>query len=491
MKYLFFCLLCCFCLPTLQAVTNGAHLQIQIENYEGKEVYLVKYVGDQAYIKDTLVAETNGQFVYQSEEKLKSGIYYIVIPPKNEFVEILLTEEEQHYTLQMDHTRLTKDREFTNAPQNSLLQDYRLFMEDKSAIHRSIVGAPQEGEEKQPLDEVQQGKLSSLRQEVKSFQKKLIEKEPESLAATIIKTQIEPDYPEFTGTEAERQQQKFWYTKAHFFDPFTSDNRLFSSNLFFQKVEQYLERYTAIQPDSISQSIDRVLTLVNDDEEAFRFYYLKFLNEYLQSTYVGMDAVVVHLVNEFMKKGRADFIAADKRKELIAKASRWETLLIGKIAPAFRSYHLDVEGTLLHKNEEDPNQRFKLSGLLDLHSLESPFTLVVFWSPTCGHCKKTMPELVKFHQDYQAKGLEVVAVCDKEAEEYPGCAQAIKDWDAIHWINTVDPSNSYRFLFYVDETPKMFLLDHKKEILLKGNLKLDSLGPILEDFIGKYEGGER
>ncbi len=491
MKYFLLSFLCFLCLSTLQATINGAHLKIEIENYEGKEVYLVKYVGDQAYIKDTLLAETSGQFIYKSEEKLKSGIYYIVIPPKNEFVEILLTEEEQQYTLQMDHTRLTEDREFVNAPQNSMLQNYRLFMEGKSDTHKSIVGTPKEGEEKPTLAEKQQNQLTALRKEVKTFQKELIEKHPQSLAATIIKTQIEPDYPDFDGNETERQQQKFWYTKAHFFEPFTSDSRLFSSNLFFQKVEQYFERYTAIQPDSINQSIDQVLGLVNNDEEAFRFYYLKFLNEYLQSSYVGMDAVVVHLVKHYMKKGKADFIAADKRKELIAKASRWETLLIGKTAPAFRSYHLDVEGTLLHKNEEDPNQRFKLSGLLDLHNLESPFTLLVFWSPTCGHCKKTMPELVKFHQEYKAKGLEVVAVCDKETEEYPGCAQAIKDWDAIHWINTVDPSNNFRFLFYVDETPKMFLLDHKKEILLKGNLKLDSLGPILEDFMKKYEAGER
>lgn len=491
MKYFVLSILCFIGYSNLQATINGAHLKIEIENYEGKEVYLVKYVGDQAYIKDTLLAEADGQFIYKSEEKLKSGIYYIVIPPKNEFVEILLTEEEQQYTLQMDHTRLTEDREFINAPQNTILQDYRLFMEGKSEIHRSIVGTSTEGEEKTVLNEEQQGQLAALRKEVKIFQTELIDEQPQSLAATIIKTQLEPDYPEFAGTEAERQQQKFWYTKAHFFDPFTNDARLFSSNLFFQKVEQYFERYTAILPDSINQSIDLVLNLVNSDEEAFRFYYLKFLNEYLQSNYIGMDAVVVHMVNKYMKTGKADFIAADKRKELIAKASRWETLLIGKMAPAFRSYHLDVEGTLLNKNDEDPNQRFKLSGLLDLQNLDSPFTLLVFWSPTCGHCKKTMPELVKFHKEYQEKGLEVVAVCDKETEEYPGCAQAIKDWDAIHWINTVDPSNSYRFLFYVDETPKMFLLDHKKEILLKGNLKLDSLGPILEDFMQKYEEGER
>ncbi len=87
--------------------------------------------------------------------------------------------------------------------------------------------------------------------------------------------------------------------------------------------------------------------------------------------------------------------------------------------------------------------------------------------------------------------MEVIAICDKETDEYPSCAQAIKDWGAIKWINTVDPSQRYRFLFYVDETPKMFLLDHKKEILLKGSLKVDSLGAIMDDFIKRYEEGER
>lgn len=491
MKYLIASLLGMACTFSLLATDNGAHLKIEIANYEGEEVYLVKYVGDQAYIKDTLQSSMDGQFIYQNEEKLKSGIYYIVIPPKNEFVEILITAEEQDYTLQMDHTRLTTDREFTNAPENSVLQNYRLFMEAKTLIHRELTGQEKKDTTEIALTDLTKAKLKDLRAEVKTFQEKIIEKQPNSLASTIVKTQIEPEYPSLTGNEGEQQKQKFWFRKAHFFDPFEEDERLFSSNLFFHKVEQYLKQYTFVQPDSISQSLDEILNLVEKDEEAFRFYYLKFLNEYLQSNLVGMDAVVVHLVREYMQQGKADFITADKRKELIDKVDRWETILMGKIAPEFRSYHLDVEGTILKKNEEDPNKRFELSGLLDLHQFKSPFTLLVFWSPTCGHCKTTMPKLVKFHEAYQDKGLEVIAICDKETGEYPACAEAIKDWGAIKWMNTVDPSQQYRFLFYVDETPKMFLLDHKKEILLKGSLKVESLGEIMDDFIKRYEEGER
>ncbi|MEZ5043086.1 MAG: TlpA disulfide reductase family protein [Saprospiraceae bacterium] len=474
---------------SLLANADGAHLKIHIQNYDGSTVYLVKYLGDKAYIKDTLQLNTAGQFVYESEEKLKSGMYYIVVPPKNEFVELLITEEEQDYTLEMDHAKLTTDLEFKNAPENSLLQEYRVFMQSKAVDHQKIMAELEEAKAAGADGAKSEKRLQSLRAEVKKFQRKTIDKQPKSLAATIVKTQKEPDYPVFAGEEAEQSRQQFWFAKQHFFDPFEDDKRLFTSHLFYGKVEQYFEKYTFTHPDSLNVSIDKILQLVTPDEEAFRFYYLKFLNKYLQSDLMGMDAVVVHLVRNYMQKGKADFIAEDKRKELIEKADLWEPILIGKIAPDFRLYNLDVEGTLLNKNDENPNKRFQLSGMLDLYQVKSPFTLLVFWSNTCGHCKKTMPQLVEFYEKYKAKGLEVLAVCDKGYKEYPGCAQALKDWGALKWYNAVDPYLKYKLSYDVDSTPKMYLLDQDKKILLKGNLKIESLGELMDSFVDEYKEG--
>ncbi|MCB0632327.1 MAG: thioredoxin-like domain-containing protein [Saprospiraceae bacterium] len=486
MKHFGLILLTILCPLFLFAVADGADLLIEIKNYKGPEVYLVNYIGDKAYVKDTLQAADPGQFHYQSEEKLKSGIYYIVLPPNNEFVEILITEEEQHYTLHMDHTRLTADRKFDNAPQNSLFQEYRLFMEDQTAIHEQIMVRKKKEADDGTDSQESDADLTALQSKVKKYQQEVISRAPESLTATIIRSQQAPDLPEFSGSEEEQREQEFWYAKAHYFDAFKTDGRLFTSNLFFQKVDQYFKRYTAMHPDSLIRSIDEVLQLVEPDAEAFQFYYLKFINEYLQSKYVGMDAVVVHLVQEYMEKGKTDaFINQKKRKEWTAKADRWATLLIGKTAPDFRSFHLDAEETITLHQINDPDRQYQLSDLVELHNLDSPFTLLLFWSPTCGHCKQAVPKLVEFSKKYKDKGLQVLAVCDKDPDEYPACAQAIKDWGMIEWINTVDPSALYRYLFYVDETPKMFLLDNKKEILLKGNLKIESLEEALDMFIEK------
>lgn len=470
------------------AENDGASLHIEIANYEGSEIYLVNYIGDKAYVKDTLQAKAFGQFHYQSEEQLKSGIYYLVLPPNNEFVEILITEEEQQYSLHMDHTRLTTDRRFENAPQNSLFQEYRLFMDAQTEVHEQIMTQKKEQADKgEDLDQVTT-KLKALESKVRGHQIKMIEQAPESLTATIVRTQHAPDLPEFNGTEEEQREQKFWYTKTHFFDPFEQDGRLFTSNLFFHKVEQYFKQYTAIHPDSIIHSVDKVLQLVEADQEAFQFYFLKFMNEYLQSNLVGMDAVVVHLVQSYMKVGKTDaFLGETKRREWIAKADRWATILMGETAPDFRSFQLSVEETITLEQIKDNDRRYQLGDLVELSKIKSPFTLLLFWSPTCGHCKQAVPKLVAFSKKNKDKGLQVLAVCDKDPDEYPACAQAIKDWGMIEWINTVDPSALYRYLFYVDETPKMFLLNGEKEILLKGNLKIESLEEALDLFIEEYE----
>ena len=194
----------------------GPILKIEIDNYSGAEVYLVKYLGDKAYIKDTLQRTASGQFAYQSEEKLASGIYYIVIPPKNEFVEILITEEEQDYKLQMDHTQLTSDREFSNAPQNALLENYRLFMTAKTELHREIITEKEAAADAIAIKAIDE-KLKVLQTEVQAFQKEVIKQQPTSLAATIVKTQLAPAYPKFEGSNEERQRQQFWFAKTHFF----------------------------------------------------------------------------------------------------------------------------------------------------------------------------------------------------------------------------------------------------------------------------------
>ncbi len=61
-----------FCLIIAGSAWAGAgyRIQIQIDNYEGEELYLAHYLGDKVYIDDTTSVQTDGLFLFEGEEKL-------------------------------------------------------------------------------------------------------------------------------------------------------------------------------------------------------------------------------------------------------------------------------------------------------------------------------------------------------------------------------------------------------------------------------------
>lgn len=62
-------------------------------------------------------------------------------------------------------------------------------------------------------------------------------------------------------------------------------------------------------------------------------------------------------------------------------------------------------------NQALPNLPFTtLDGRMGtLDSLRGKVVLVNFWATWCPYCRKEMPAIQKFYQDYQAQGFEVVA----------------------------------------------------------------------------------
>ena len=88
-----------FCMIGLQSGISqeGYQITAQLENFEEKEAYLAYYYGEKPYIKDTVTISQKGLVVFEGKEPLKGGIYLIVLPPNNQFVQIFISEGEQHF----------------------------------------------------------------------------------------------------------------------------------------------------------------------------------------------------------------------------------------------------------------------------------------------------------------------------------------------------------------------------------------------------------
>ncbi|HWB62003.1 MAG TPA: TlpA disulfide reductase family protein, partial [Chitinophagales bacterium] len=93
------------------------------------------------------------------------------------------------------------------------------------------------------------------------------------------------------------------------------------------------------------------------------------------------------------------------------------------------------------------------------------YTMLLFWSPSCDHCKKEMPDISALFQKYHKQGLQIFAVAiSATPEEW-------KDFINTHemdWVNVMEPQNSgNRSLadYIVAFIPTMVLFDAKGEIL--------------------------
>jgi thiol-disulfide isomerase/thioredoxin len=102
-----------------------------------------------------------------------------------------------------------------------------------------------------------------------------------------------------------------------------------------------------------------------------------------------------------------------------------------------------------------------------LSDLKSNYTVVVFGASWCQKCTEELPELTKQYSKWKSNGVEVVFVSlDENKELFENFASIfpfISTCDYQKWNSTIVKD------YYVFGTPTMYLLNDKREILLRPN----------------------
>ena len=452
-------------LQTLAAVEDY-QIEVTVKNYKQDKLILAHYLGSTILIDHTATISETGSFIFNDEKALPAGVYLLVLPPDNQYIEIFITEEEKKYSLTFDATTLTKDIVFENAPDNTLFYDYVKFSGQNRSKMEALIQTIQAGRETEKDVKKEEAELENLQQALETYKENLLQKHPEKLATTIIKSNKQLTIPKFEGDGETVRLQEYLYRRTHFFDYVRADSRFFRTKVCNDMINFYMDNLTVQHPDSVIQSVDEVLGLISPDSIVFRKYFFDYLNKYYTSKFVGMDAVFVHMVKEYTLKGKTDFIKAENRAKITKDALLWDKTLIGRTSPNLENYHLKIEESIKVKDAEDENRRFVLGNKTELNEVTKPYTVVIFWAPDCGHCKKSMPVLIDFYEKH-IDSVEVFAVCHTNFQQFGDCAQALKDYKAIKWINTVDPYYKYVKNYSIETTPLILLLDRDKKVLFK------------------------
>lgn len=451
---------------TASMAADGYRIEVELEGFSEKEAYLAYYFGNSQYIKDTAQV-TDGRFVFEGEEALSGGIYLVVMPPDNQFFQILIDENEQHFSIKANANSLVSSMAFEGAPDNTRFNDYLNYLMKRRMDVEKVQKDMESQEEGSSEYAASKAELETINEQVAEFQRKYVSDHAGTLSAALIKANIPLETPDFEGEgEEDIRTKKFFWTRDNFFANINmKDDRMLRSPVLFEKVDFFVHKMRVEHPDSISEAIDHVLGEMEPGGEAWRFFLIHYLNESAQSKIVGMDAVYVHLVNKYYATGQADWTEPDQLKKIVDNAKSLEPLLIGKSAP-------DIE---LQTKEGEK---------LRLHDIDAKYTILYIWRYDCGVCKKSTPDMKAFYEEFKDKGVEIYAVCFKFGEEVGGCWDYIDEKEIGNWVHVVDPFNQARVneKYYVKSTPQLYILDKDKVILSK-RIGADQLAEVMNTII--------
>jgi thiol-disulfide isomerase/thioredoxin len=471
-------------------------IKLKVSGEKDTTVFLVKYYGKGMYYADTAIMK-NG-FVEFNGKKQKPGVYALLLSGQKYF-DFLYNNEE--VVIETTSPEFIPTMRVKKSIENTIFLDYVQFMNEKRTKAKEL----SEQREKLKKEDVDYKRLTTelegLSKEVATFQRNLAELHKNKLVGKIVKmsTDIEiPEAPKNSDGTLKDSSFAYKYFRTHYFDNIDlNDDNMLNTPIFHNKLEFYFGNNMMVPvPDSIIKYAFDFIDRLNPKSELFKYSLTHITSTYEKSNIMGMDKVFVYMGEKYYcaknSNGTSNitWMEDDKLKELCKKVSVNKNLVIGVRPP-----------NLSLVDSTDNNWK-------DFYSIKSDFTILYFWDPECGHCKKTTPKLGELYsKKLKDRNVEVFAVGKAVGEDFKKWKDFIKE-HKLNFINvalteklysaavkdarlfvpkytTVEALN-YQDTYDVYATPKVFVLDKDKKIIAKG-LSLYQIEEMLDHFQNKKD----
>lgn len=482
---LFFALLIC------TSATFAQKLKFKVEGLKDTTVFLTKYYGKGLYYADT--AESKGGYAeFTAKPDLKPGIVAFLMPGQKYF-EFIFNKEEVNIETSKDD--LIGAMKVKKSEENKIFNGYIQFIQKERTKANEITKAREKLKKDDSQYAVLGKQLDSIGKSVLAYQTDLFKNNPDKLVAKLIKMSIEIDVPEAPKDANGKildSNFRYNYYRAHYWDNIDlKDDRLVNTPVFHQKLETYFGKTMLVQhPDTITKFAFPFCDQLTKGSDLFKYSVDYITNNAAKSNIMGLDKVFVLMVERYYcakdEKGKsyAYWMGDEKLKELCDENPIKKKLVQGVVPP-----NVSLRDTT--------DKVFR-----DFYSLKSEYTILYFWDPDCGHCKKVTPKLeTLYSKKFKGRNIEVFAVGKATGEEFLEWKKFIKDnkltfinvgltqslyeaatKDALQFIpkyTTLEALN-YHTTYDLYATPRIFVLDKDKKIIAK-QLTISQLEDLLDN----------
>ena len=233
-----------------------------------------------------------------------------------------------------------------------------------------------------------------------------------------------------------------------------TDQRLYKSGLFKDAIESHFWLL-----ENCGKSLDSVFIEMQHSIDAMMINLVideKKLNEVTDFLFDLLERHSLFQASEYLALKVLNEVSCTIDNDLAKQLETYRAMKKGNTAP-----EILFEGDNYAPGYAVNNFPKKLS------DLNSSYTVVVFGASWCPKCTEELPEIAKHYSKWKAQGVEVVFVSLDENKEmfknFTSIFPFISFCDYQKWNSTAAKD------YYVFGTPTMYLLDHKRKILLRPN----------------------
>ena len=452
---------------------GGYEITVTLKPYKDQYIYLGHYFGKSYPIIDSVKVDQQSRGVFKGKQPLQGGIYLIGFPNKSGFFEILV-DKQQQFSVTADSATLPNGITYTNSPDNELFARYQRMVSEKgmriNSLREVLKTVPTRADSTRLIDS-----LNTLDVDLRNSRDRLIEEHSGTFLASLLQAMREPVLPTELQQPANREDsiKAFRYYRDHFWDGVNFwDGRLAYTTFFEEKLDRYFNQLVTPHPDSVNKEMDYMLGFASINPEMQRFLLLRFINRYYSQRYMWEDAVFVHLYEKYFSSKAYPWLSEQGKKTITDRAY---------------SLMANIQGTPATDIELPDSTGRTVS----LYALQKQFTLVVFWDPTCGHCKETLPKIDSVYAArWKQDGVGIYAVA-KETEGTRAdwlrfiAEKKIGHWSHVYYSKEAEKNRveknvpGYSQLYDVQSFPTLYLLDKDKRIVAK-KLSYEQMDEIIQ-----------
>ncbi len=431
---------------------NGYRIEVKFTDLKDTMVYLAHYYGKPLptiYKTDSARFDKKGVAILESDSETLGGIYMLLLSDKQTYFEFLLNNGDE-MTITASATQLPESVKFKGSPENERFQQYVAFLKEFGTKQQSMQQSMEQANS--PEDS------AALREQIITHGKTLIDyrknysqKYPNTLLSSIFKALEVPQVPEgqhYLPDGTVDSSFAYKYYKAHYWDGFDfTDDRLIHTPIYDGKLDEYFNKLVVPVPDSFIREGDSLLAKTRGRKELFKYTLWWLARNTESSKIMGMDQAFVYFVEQYILRGDAYWLDHDGVERYRERISKIAPNIIGNLAP------------------EIIMQDYKTREKVALSSVQSPYTVLFFWDPTCGHCTTEAPKLDSVYKAVlKERGVKIFAVRTEGPVE--SWHDFIQKKQLNDWIHVYDPEykSDYRSKYDVYSTPVIYLLDENKII---------------------------